>query len=127
MRNLSVLLLLSALGLSDALRAEEITLASEPVCPYICADEKSGELLSPPGIVIEIIRDALSLHGHQIQYQMRPLTRALREVQAGHLDAALTWQANVPDFVLPAEPVVTVDTCFFTRADSNWHYQGVSS
>lgn len=127
MRNLPALLLASALCLSTALSAAEIRLASEPVCPYICVDEKSGELQSPPGVVIEIVRDALSLHGHLLKYAMRPLTRGIREVQAGALDAVLTWAENVPGLILPTEPVVIVDTCFFARHGSPWQYQGLES
>ncbi|WP_068825476.1 substrate-binding periplasmic protein [Pseudomonas sp. BMS12] len=109
---------------SSPLQAEEIVLASPSYwCPYSCTAGASEE-----GFTIDIIRWIFQRHGIAVRLVNENYSRALSDVRSGRYTASpSTIPEEAPDFVYPQEAVSSNRFCFYTRADSDWRYQGPQS
>lgn len=101
--------------------AKTIHIASDVWCPYICDDQ--------PGYLVEIVQRAFETQGEQVIFVPMPYNRALKEAQAGNIDAVLAISKNVAveHSLFTGETVVgEVSNDFFIVSSSSWVYEKLS-
>ncbi|UUY06592.1 transporter substrate-binding domain-containing protein [Pseudomonas sp. J452] len=109
--------------LAGSASGETLTIAGDIWCPINC--EPGAER---PGIFVELAREIFAESGITVEYQALNWARTLHEVRRGELNAAIgAGIEDAPDFLFTATPVAQSRNCFFTRADSTWHFNGVPS
>lgn len=120
--------LLSALGLShfNALAAADntkvIKVNAIDWCPQICLSKEK------PGYVVELVEEVFKNTDYQLNIQIYPWSRAIKNVTEGKADALLSpAKSEAPQLLYPQTPVGFQQMCFFNLADNTWHYQGISS
>ncbi|MFT7561585.1 MAG: polar amino acid transport system substrate-binding protein, partial [Flavobacteriales bacterium] len=102
---------------------DTLILSATDWCPYSCFDSKGQ-----PGIVHEYIRMVLKKHGHILQVNYHPWSRAIREATEGRshgLMAAIPEET--PSLVFTAQAFSHYTDCFVTRLESDWQYTGAES
>ncbi|MFO7788572.1 MAG: transporter substrate-binding domain-containing protein [Halospina sp.] len=120
-----VLLLLvpPARGETDGEDLPVITLVADEWCPFNCVPDAE-----PPGILVEIARQALLLEGYRVDYQSMPWRRAIRGVRNGSFHGIIgAGPAETPDFHFPDQPLAMAHHSLFTLPGSNWTYMGLDS
>jgi len=91
-------------------------------CPQICLDKEH------PGYVVELVQEAFKHLDYQLNIQIYPWSRAIKNVTAGKADALLSpAKSEAPQLRYPRVPVGFQQMCFFNLADNPWNYQGASS
>jgi polar amino acid transport system substrate-binding protein len=79
-----------------------------------------------PGYVIEIMQTLLGAAGHDIDYQVQPWKRALRDVESGAADCTVgTYPDEAPGLLFPDVPIGLDTDVFITSPDSQWSYRNV--
>lgn len=106
---------------APALAGEEIRLASNDWCPYICV--QNGQISD--GYLIDLVTQALALQGVQVQPLLLPYTRALRTAELGKLEGVYAPAADPR--LRRSKPLGYSRACFYTRLDSEWRYRGIAS
>ncbi|RDH42723.1 substrate-binding periplasmic protein [Zooshikella ganghwensis] len=129
LRYISLVVLYFAICIPIKGATDTIVLATGSWCPYICPETFSeAGLNDEPGFVVEIVREILNEHGHQIKLAIVPWSRAIRGASNGSYDGLLgTVPATVPEMIFPERGQSFYHMCFFTRVDSTWKYEGVKS
>lgn len=102
-----------------------IHVAADPWCPYNCTpdDEK-------PGFLIELAREALSLSGYKLEYQVTNWARAKRMVQHGEVDGivGMTLSENSKHlYTFSDQPLGRSQICFFRRKNDDWSFKSITS
>lgn len=117
----SLAIFLLALGLINGgapAKAETITIAADPWCPYTC-DPTSEH----PGFMVELAQQAFKKHGIEVKYIVRPWARAIVEAREGKLTAIVgASKGDAPDFIFPAVTQGEMGNAFYAREDSTWRY-----
>jgi polar amino acid transport system substrate-binding protein len=107
--------LLLALALfTGGLRAEPITVVTEPWPPYVFLQD--GQLR---GADYEVSQQLLSGLGYQPEWRLMPWKRAQHDVLAGHADAILDIGINPErqtQYHYPGEPLSTSESVLFYRS-----------
>ncbi|WP_299804527.1 ABC transporter substrate-binding protein [uncultured Shewanella sp.] len=114
--------LLILLAMSFPSSAEQIVVASDIWCPYICTDNS--------GYVVELTQQAFASVDIEVKFETLPFQRALRLTSQHKIDAVLAVTAeHIASFSLSGDLVsigqYTND--FYTAADSNWHFTDLAS
>ena len=92
-------------------------------CPYAC-----NEAEPQWGFAVEIAQAALKSAGYSVDYRNMPYERALREVQAGRIDATLpTFRREAPDFIFPEHSASLTEYCFYVPDNEPWRYSSLES
>lgn len=101
----------------------KITLAADYWCPYNCMPEDEN-----PGFLVELARRALKIYGVEIEYILMPWHAALEKVQAGEVDGIIGI-SNIEgkNLVKTRIPLEYSMTRSYTRADTEWVFDGVES
>ncbi|MHA7878885.1 MAG: substrate-binding periplasmic protein [Saccharospirillum sp.] len=106
-----------------AAQAETLRLVADPWCPFNCTPGDDA-----PGFMIEIAERVFAEHGIAIEYHTLPWVRALLAVETGEYDAAVgASHAEAPQLVFPQQPQGRMRNVFWTLADSDWEYHGLTS
>lgn len=117
---------IAALGLittSANAKAETITIAADPWCPYTC-DANSEH----PGFMVEIAQRAFKKHSIDVKYVVQPWARAIIESRRGKLTAIVgASKGDAPDFVFPNVTQGEMGNAFYVREGSAWRYTGPES
>ncbi len=101
---------------------EVVSVAAIDWCPQLCPEEERA------GYVIDIVKAVFRDSEYQLDISYYPWSRAIFLAETGKLDALLSpAKAEAPALLYPGEEVGIQRMCFFTRADSDWQYQGVHS
>ena len=121
-RSISYIFLLCTL-LTGAVKADEVTLVADRYYPY------NGIPSSPqPGYMIEIARYAFESAGHTVKYQLMAWSRAIELVEQGKKSCIVAgFKSDAPNLIFPDIHQGVDEIAMFTRADSDWQYQGVTS
>ncbi|GLX78569.1 hypothetical protein tinsulaeT_19090 [Thalassotalea insulae] len=102
--------------------SQTIKIAAIDWCPQICLDKQR------PGYVIEIVNQVFKNSPYQITIDYYPWSRAIKYVTEGSYDALLSpAKKEAPDLTYPEQAVGHQKMCFFTKAQSSWHYRGPNS
>lgn len=100
--------------------AEDMVLAVDDWCPYICDLSSSSQ-----GIMLDILKDIFKPAGKNVSFQKFPLTRGIREVQLNHVQGIVgILPTMAADLIFPRQPLLTTQFCFFTLSDSKWKFKG---
>lgn len=100
-----------------------LILAGDYWCPYNCLPDSKH-----PGYLIELIRRALYIYRIDVEYRMMPWSDAIDLAEKGEIDGIVGISSvkgrNLVTTRLPLEHSMT-DA--FTRNDTEWVYDGLSS
>lgn len=122
---MKVILLTLILALSTFAKAKEgkqVKIAAFDWCPAICPGKEK------PGYIVEIVEEAFKLAGYTIELEYFPWLRAIHQTKTGMSDALLSPAMNeAPTLLYPNHEVGLQKTCFFTRGNDNWKYEGEKS
>ena len=118
---LRYLLLLAAMPLCHSVRADTWTIRADNWCPYNCEPADKD-----PGYMIEILQGAAKKHGHTLDYQLLPYSRALEQAQKGQFTGVVGMLANDRDGFLFSEKMGVDTNCFFVRKGSPLRYRSLS-
>ncbi|MDN3525916.1 transporter substrate-binding domain-containing protein [Halomonas sabkhae] len=122
----AILVLLASLMLCSAggAHADRIVIASDEWCPYNCAPGSDK-----PGYVVELARHIFEKAGHEVVYKTLPWQRALQAGVDGDVTAVISVSEEPEgrQMIKPREPMGFYQVAFYTRADSDWQYDGVAS
>ncbi len=115
--------LLTLIILSFSSQAEEIVIASDTWCPYIC-EHNSGYL-------VEITQQAFASVGIGVKFETIPFQRALKMAKSNKIHAVL---AVTPEhlnrfnlLIYDDTPVGHFSNDFYASTNSNWHYTNIAS
>ena len=101
--------------------ADEITIASDPFCPYVCTPGDK------PGYMVEIAQAILEVNGYTLNYVNMPWSRALAEASSGNIDGVIgTDEVEAPGFLFPVAFGEAADH-FYGRKGEKWRYKGIKS
>jgi len=104
-------------------RRPVITIGADPWCPHNCTAGDQRE-----GYMIDITREVFEASGFEVKYLNVSWARALQMTREGVLDAVVgAFITDAPDFVFPDEAQGRSHVALYTRADSEWIYQGLES
>lgn len=118
------LLLISLTAFQEAIAArKKLVLAGDYWCPYNCKPDSDNQ-----GFLVEVVRRSLYIYGIDIEYKMMPWHEALRRVEKGEVDGILGI-SNVKgkNIIITDTPLEYSSTASFTRCDTDWTYDGISS
>jgi polar amino acid transport system substrate-binding protein len=113
-------LLSLALALSSLpSQADNITLLSDPWCPYACdSQEKSG-------LMVDAAKTILTKAGHTVEFKIVPWDKAIELVAEGKNNAIVAaYRADAPSFIFPTEASAFSRSCFFVKPTTAWKYTG---
>lgn len=117
------LALLVPVAASSAPRAESLTFAADPWCPYNCTPGSAA-----PGYLIEILQAAFEPQGFSVTYISLPWSRAIRSALDGEIDGAIgTVRGNASGTHLGEQMLGTDETVIVTRRGEGFDYDGVAS
>ena len=118
-----VIALCLALFLSVQAKAETVTLAGDPWPPFVDEDHPEG------GVGVQIIREALSRHGYEVELNIMPWARAEDGVRAGDYDALPgTWYTESrSEDLMYSDPYVVNEIKFIRRVGDDFEYEGLDS
>lgn len=119
----ATVLALASLAAPEA-AARELTIAADPWCPYNCEPGTDR-----PGYVVELAREIFGEAGHTIDYRSMPWSRALEWGVSGKVDGviAVSTEPEGEQMIKPEEPLGYYQVTFYTRASSDWTYDGIES
>lgn len=101
---------------------QTIKIAAIDWCPQICPKQRQQ------GYVIELIKQVFKDSPYHLRIDYFPWSRAIKNVLTGQYQALLApAKAEAPQLRYPHTPVGQQAMCFFTKNDSQWRYDGVSS
>jgi len=111
-----------------SLSAKTIHIAAIDWCPQLCPLEgTSGFPNEHPGYLLELAQEVFKGSGYELEVKVYPWSRAIHMVQNGKALALLApAKEEAPGLVYPLQAIGTQKMCFFTRADSQWQYDGLA-
>lgn len=102
----------------ENIKGKEITIVADEWCPFTCADDNSKQ-----GILVDIVREALSRHGVKVEYKTMPWTRAIAETRAGKHSAIVgASPEEALDFIYPSLPQAVSHLAFYSLKENPWKY-----
>ncbi|GAA5316478.1 MAG: transporter substrate-binding domain-containing protein [Candidatus Pelagadaptatus aseana] len=125
-----MLLVLSASVCGSEVLPGKLVLASTDWCPYACARAgKHSDANTQQGIVVEYLAEILGDRGVELEVQFYPWSRAVANARQGNnIHGLLTAvPAEAPGLLFTSVPTMSYGTCVFTRENSGWQYQGLTS
>ena len=100
-----------------------LVIAGDYWCPYNCNPESENQ-----GFLVELARRALYIYGIDVDYRMMSWSRALEEVGSGKIDGIIGLSNPKGKKLVSTElPLDYSSSAAFTRADTDWVYDGISS
>jgi len=115
-----IILFLSLTFFSQTLWADDIVIAADPWCPYICEPESDT-----PGFMVEIAEQIFQKAGHKLIYKAEPWARALRNSRIGKINGAIgAYKSDAPDHIFAEEELGVSTTPFFIKKGTAWKYDG---
>jgi polar amino acid transport system substrate-binding protein len=100
-----------------------LVLAADYWCPYNCMPDDKN-----PGYLIELVKRALYIYGVDIEYRMMPWNVALMKMEDGEIDGLIgISDTRGKDLVTTGLPLEKSVTSTFSRADTEWVYDGLDS
>lgn len=112
----------AVLGVSAAW-AETLVIAADVWCPINCAQDAERR-----GIFVELAEQIFAEHGIRVEYRAINWARALHETRSGRIDAVVgAGVSDAPDFLFGDTHTGISHSCFYTRPEQAWRYQGVDS
>ncbi|GIU21104.1 hypothetical protein TUM4433_00030 [Shewanella schlegeliana] len=108
--------------MSFFVNAEQIVVASDIWCPYICTDNS--------GYVVELTQQAFASVDIEVKFESLPFQRALTLTSQHKLDAVLAVTAeHISTFSLSSNhvPIGQYTNDFYTPVNSNWQYSSLKS
>lgn len=118
-----VLSVLIALLTPSALHADTISLRADLWCPYNCAPNADK-----PGFMVEIANYAFSKAGHKVDYAVLNWSRAILEARNGQYEGIVgASPGDAPDFIYPEQEQGVFQSCFYTKSERQWAYDGIGS
>jgi len=115
---------------SSFVKSEPLTIAAIDWCPQLCpiTDETIHTNDKKPGFIIDIVKSIFKDSEFELKIDYYPWSRAIKLVREGKIDVLLSpAKAEAPTLKYPIEEIGIQRMCFFTSANSNWHYKGASS
>jgi polar amino acid transport system substrate-binding protein len=102
---------------------KQIVLAADPWCPHNCKAGRERE-----GYMVDIARKIFTDAGYRFEYRNYGWARTLREARNNRIDGVIgALRGDAPDFVFPETPLGSVAITMYTRPDSQWRYQELTS
>lgn len=102
----------------------QVKLGADVWCPFTC-DSKIDD---KPGIITEVIYQALKSAKFEMKYEILSWARAIKLAESQKLNGLLgAYVSDVPEFLHPERPVITSRDCFYTNSDDNWNFHDTSS
>ncbi|ABV85902.1 substrate-binding periplasmic protein [Shewanella pealeana] len=114
--------LLILLTVSFPSSAEQIVVASDIWCPYICSDNS--------GYVVELTQQAFATVDVEVKFETIPFQRALKLTSQHKIDAVLAVTSeHMLNFELYNNHIVIgqYTNDFYTAVDSSWQYSDLAS
>lgn len=100
-----------------------LVLAADYWCPYNCLPEDENQ-----GFLVELARRALYIYGIDVQYVIMPWYEALEKAQSGTIDGILGISSvEGRDLYMTRIPIDLSQMHAFTRGDTEWVFDGISS
>ncbi|QQX80789.1 transporter substrate-binding domain-containing protein [Shewanella sp. KX20019] len=113
--------LLVILSLSFPAQAEQIVIASDIWCPYICTDNS--------GYLVELTQQAFLTVGVSAKFETLPFQRALRLAQRNQIHAVLAVSPeHIEHFKLQTPNIALgqYSNDFYVHSSNDWHYSTLS-
>lgn len=101
--------------------AEQLRIASDDWCPYVCATEQQ----LTGGYLVELTRQAMATQGYRVEPVLLPLSRAMASADNGRVEGV--YAPPMDARLLFSEPLAYSRACFYTRIGESWSYQGLDS
>jgi len=118
-----ILVLLLAVTSIQAAERRVLVLAGDYWCPYNCNPQSKNQ-----GFLVELARRAFYIYGIDIEYRMMSWGQAIEEVESGKIDGILGLSNPKGKKLISTElPLDYSSSIVFTRADTDWTYDGISS
>ncbi|MEH6631035.1 MAG: ABC transporter substrate-binding protein [Halopseudomonas aestusnigri] len=102
---------------------ENITIATNDFCPFICTD------VAKKGFTVEITEKIFKSNGIKVDFVMASWARTVEQVIAGRVSGILApGKDEVPsDSIFPKRSIAIQKNCFFTAKNNTWKYESVKS
>lgn len=117
---ISALILLS-LSPGKTRAGEEIRVASDNWCPYICAGTDGID----GGYLVDLAAETLALAHITVRPVLMPLSRAVAATGTGALEGV--YAPGADRRLRRSVPLAYSRACFYTRSGQRWRYQGPGS
>ncbi|HCY86982.1 MAG TPA: hypothetical protein DHV36_17760 [Desulfobacteraceae bacterium] len=106
-------------------QAETIKMATIDFCPFTCNPANEG---GKDGFMTDVLRYALETAGYDLEVEMMPYVRAVKETREGRFEGiVVVGKLYAPDLVYPEIPVVSQRVTFIVKKGTDWQYRGVNS
>lgn len=94
-------------------------------CPYQCNASKADGL---PGYTKHVVKRIFEDAGYKVSYEMRPIGRALKEVELGKFAAIpMAQTTSAQRLLLSKRRIASLRQTFYIRNDNAWRYQDIPS
>ncbi|MDP3845704.1 MAG: hypothetical protein Q8R10_04685 [Pseudomonas sp.] len=121
-RDMAAALLLIPGGFSPQTQAaEQLRIASDDWCPYVCAAEHQ----LTGGFLVELVSRAMASQGYRVEPLLLPLSRAIASTENGKVEGV--YAPPIDARLRLSAPLAYSRACFYTRTDENWSYLGLDS
>ena len=112
--------IISLLSFSSIAENKELSIASDPWCPFSCGKETDKK----EGISIELVRAAFEPLGYKVNYINMTWIRSLSELKKGEVDmvSAVDDTCDPTTFISGKESVFPTHFAIFSRSNSNFTY-----
>ena len=113
--------LLACLSTLAYCETQPVRLANGDWAPYLSPD------LPGNGPVSQLVREAFAEAGYSVSYEFLPWKRSYENARDGSHDGTLIWSytADRAQHFLFSDPVITLRTLLYHRADEPFHWQSV--
>lgn len=101
--------------------AEQLRIASDDWCPYVCAADQQ----LTGGFLVELVSQAMASQGYHIEPVLLPLSRAMASTENGRVEGV--YAPPIDARLRLSAPLAYSRACFYTRAGETWSYQGLDS
>lgn len=102
--------------------ADKIIIASDPWMPHTGHEEGDN------GYILDLAIAILEEAGHDVEYVVRPWSRAISDTREGKLNAiAACFQEEAEDFIFPDNAIGLSRSVFYANTSLNWEYTGPDS
>ena len=118
-----LLIFISVVIITPILWADELVIAADPWCPYVCEPGSAK-----PGFMVEIAKTVFAKAGHSVLYKTEPWARAIKNSRDGKNNGAFgAFISDAPDHIFSDEALGTSTTAVFVKKGSTWKYTGAAS
>lgn len=93
-------------------------------CPFTC----ESNIEDKPGIVTEVVYQALKNAKIEMRYEVVSWARAIKLAEDQKLNGLLgAYLSDLPSFLHPTHPIISSRDCFYTNSSDPWEYREKSS